>query len=47
MGFGKLKGKGQIEVTGADGKTQTVEAKHIIIATGARSRAITKPAHRW
>src|SRR5215468_4463791 len=35
MGFGKLKGKGQIEVTKADGGKQTVEAKHIIIATGA------------
>lgn len=40
MGFGKLKGKGQIEVTGADGKTQLVEAKHIVIATGARSREL-------
>lgn len=40
MGFGKLKGKGQVEVTGADGKTQTVEGKHIIIATGARSRQL-------
>ena len=40
MGFGKLKAKGQIEVTGADGKAQVVEAKHIIIATGARSREL-------
>jgi dihydrolipoyl dehydrogenase len=40
MGFGKLKGKGQLEVTGADGKTQLVEGKHIIIATGARSRQL-------
>ncbi|MBC7850148.1 MAG: dihydrolipoyl dehydrogenase [Chitinophagaceae bacterium] len=40
MGFGKLKGKGQIEVTSADGKKQTVEGKHIIIATGARSRQL-------
>ena len=40
MGFGKLKGKGQLEVTGADGKAQTVEGKHIIIATGARSRQL-------
>src|SRR5215216_3738820 len=31
MGFGKLAGKGKIEVTGADNKKQTVEAKHIII----------------
>src|ERR1700712_5476345 len=40
MGFGKLKAKGQIEVTGADGKTQIVEGKHILIATGARSREL-------
>src|SRR6202035_598817 len=32
--------KGQIEVQGADGKTQLVEGKHIIIATGARSREL-------
>jgi dihydrolipoamide dehydrogenase len=40
MGTGKLKAKGQIEVTGADGKTQIVEGKHIIVATGARSREL-------
>jgi dihydrolipoamide dehydrogenase len=40
MGFGKLKAKGQIEVTAADNKTQLVEAKHIIVATGARSREL-------
>ncbi|HUR09822.1 MAG TPA: FAD-dependent oxidoreductase, partial [Flavitalea sp.] len=40
MGFGKLKGKGQIEVAAADGSKKTVEAKHIIIATGARSRQL-------
>jgi dihydrolipoamide dehydrogenase len=40
MGFGKLKAKGQIEVTAADGGKQTVEGKHIIIATGARSREL-------
>src|ERR1700754_69925 len=39
-GYGKLKAKGQIEVTGADGKTQIVEGKHIIVATGARSREL-------
>src|SRR4051812_13625869 len=39
MGFGKLKAKGQIEVT-ADGKAQIVEAKHIILATGGRSREL-------
>src|ERR1700744_4445229 len=40
MGYGKLKAKGQIEVAGADGKTQIVEGKHILIATGARSREL-------
>jgi dihydrolipoamide dehydrogenase len=40
MGFGKLKAKGQVEVTGADGGKQVVEGKHIIIATGARSREL-------
>ena len=40
MGFGKLKAKGQIEVKSTDGKTQIVEAKHIILATGGRSREL-------
>jgi dihydrolipoamide dehydrogenase len=40
MGFGKIVAKGKIEVTGADGKKQTLEGKHIIIATGARSREL-------
>lgn len=40
MGFGKLKAKGQVEVTKADGTKQVVEGKHIIIATGARSRQL-------
>src|SRR6186713_2101100 len=39
-GVGKLKAKGQLEVTGADGKTQVVEGRHIIVATGARSREL-------
>ena len=34
MGYGKLTGRGKIEVTANDGSKQTVEAKHIIIATG-------------
>ena len=34
-GFGKILGKGKIEVTGADGKKQTVETKNTIIATGS------------
>jgi dihydrolipoamide dehydrogenase len=39
-GFGKLVAKGKIEVAGNDGNKQTVEAKYIILATGARSRAL-------
>jgi dihydrolipoamide dehydrogenase len=39
-GNGVLKSVGKIEVTGADGKTQLVEGKNIIIATGARSRIL-------
>ena len=41
MGFGKLAGKGKVEVTSsADGKKQVVEGKYIVLATGARSRAL-------
>jgi dihydrolipoyl dehydrogenase len=40
MGFGKLVARGKIEVTGSDKNKQTVEAKHIIIATGGRSREL-------
>jgi dihydrolipoamide dehydrogenase len=40
MGSGKLQPGRKIEVTGADGKKQVLEAKHIIIATGARSREL-------
>ncbi|MEJ7739994.1 MAG: dihydrolipoyl dehydrogenase [Chitinophagaceae bacterium] len=40
MGFGKITAKGQVEVTKADGSKEVVEAKHIIIATGARSREL-------
>jgi len=38
-GNGKIKAGKKIDVT-ADGKTTTYEAKHIIIATGARSRVL-------
>ncbi|MEX0982998.1 MAG: dihydrolipoyl dehydrogenase [Bacteroidales bacterium] len=37
-GTGKLKAKGLVTVTGDDGKTKEVEASHIVLATGARSR---------
>jgi dihydrolipoamide dehydrogenase len=39
-GFGKITGKGKVEVTGEDGKKQTVEAKNIIISTGSVVRPI-------
>ena len=35
MGKGKILGAGKVEVTGADGKAQTVETKNIVIATGS------------
>ena len=38
QGRGRLAGKGKVEVKGKDGKTQTVTAKHVIIATGSRPR---------
>jgi dihydrolipoamide dehydrogenase len=37
MGEGKLVGKGKLEVKGEKG-TETLSAKHIIVATGARAR---------
>ena len=40
MGFGKLTAPGKIEVTDKDGKTQTVEGRHVIVATGGRSREL-------
>ena len=40
MGFGKLNAKKQVEVMGADGKTTTYDAKHIILATGGRARQL-------
>ncbi|HEY1615569.1 MAG TPA: dihydrolipoyl dehydrogenase [Rhizomicrobium sp.] len=38
-GTARLAGVGKIDVT-ADGKTQTVSAKNIVLATGARARAL-------
>lgn len=40
MGYGKVAGKGKLEVAAADGSKQIVEAKYIILATGARSRQL-------
>ena len=39
-GFGKLADNHHVEVTAADGTVETYEAKHIILATGARSRSL-------
>ena len=40
MGYGKIKAKGQIEVTSADNSKQIVEGKYIIIATGGRGKVL-------
>ena len=40
MGTGKLVRGKKVEVTAADGKTQTLEAKSIILATGGRARQL-------
>ena len=40
MGTGKVKPGKKVEVTAADGKKTELSAKHIIIATGARSREL-------
>ena len=39
-GFGKLKGNGVVEVTAASGEKKEYSAKHIILATGGRSREL-------
>ena len=39
-GFGKIISSGKVEVKSANGKTVTLEAPHIILATGARSREL-------
>ncbi len=40
QGYGKLKSNKVVEVTDADGKVQEIEANHIILATGARSKEL-------
>lgn len=40
MGTGKVKAKGKVEVTAADGSKQIIEAKYIVVATGGRSREL-------
>ncbi len=39
-GFGKLIAKNKVEVTNSEGSKTNIEAKHIILATGARSRSL-------
>src|SRR5687768_764560 len=39
-GFGAITAPGKVEVTAGDGAKSTVEAKHIVIATGAKSRPL-------
>ena len=39
-GFGKITGKGKVEVALNDGKTETIDTKNIIIATGSVVRPI-------
>ena len=39
-GFGKILGKGKVEVALADGKKETIETKNIIIATGSVVRPL-------
>ncbi|MBU8891215.1 MAG: dihydrolipoyl dehydrogenase [Bacteroidales bacterium] len=40
QGYGKLKSNQTVEVTDAEGKTQEIKAKNIILATGARSKEL-------
>ena len=40
QGFGKITAKNTVEVTAEDGESKTYSAKHIILATGARSRQL-------
>src|SRR5436305_10970306 len=40
MGEGKLTGKGKLSVAAAEGQTTDLAAKHVIVATGARARAL-------
>lgn len=40
QGYGKLKDKQIVEVTDTEGKTRDLQAKHIILATGARSKEL-------
>ncbi|WP_084421165.1 dihydrolipoyl dehydrogenase [Henriciella litoralis] len=39
-GFGKIAGPGKVEVDGEDGKTQTLDTKNIVIATGSQPTSL-------
>lgn len=43
-GFGKITGNGQVEFKAHDGKTQSLTAKHIVIATGSEPVNLSKIA---
>ncbi len=40
MGYGKVHAKGKVEVKAADGTTQVIDTKYIVLATGGRSREL-------
>ena len=40
MGYGKVHSKGKVEVKAADGNTQVIDTKYIVLATGGRSREL-------
>ncbi|MDE7134227.1 MAG: FAD-dependent oxidoreductase, partial [Rikenellaceae bacterium] len=40
QGEGRLKGQGVIEISHPDGTTDTIQAEHIILATGSRPRQL-------
>ena len=39
-GRGRITGPGTVEVTGADGSTSTIEARHVVLATGSFPRSL-------
>lgn len=50
FGTARLVAPGVVEVVAADGSTETVEAKHIVIATGSKARRLPiegLPEHRY
>ena len=40
MGYGKVAGKGKVEVTAADGTSKIVDTKYIVLATGGRTKEL-------